>query len=136
MPRGYLQAQREEQVKLRNKTAVAVTTVGMGIAGIALAPSAFAAYTDCPSGYVCVWNDNNFSPQNTMVKSTVASGHWNLPSGPQDEVSSWYNRTASRKCLLDYWNGTTYTLGYLNAGARTAYVGDAANDRADAVENC
>lgn len=123
-------------MRMTKRSAAMVVALVSG-AGLMAAMPAEAAASDCPSGYVCVWNDLNYGPQNTMVKKLmVSTTYWDLPSGPQDEVSSWYNKTNTRKCLLDYWNGTTYTLGVLSANTGKSYVGDSVNDRADAVEYC
>lgn len=92
-----------------------------------------AAPGSCPSLNVCLWYGVSYSSYLTVHKGT---GYWNIPSGPQDEISSWANKTGSTQCLYDFYEGVTYVLDVLPNNKGETYLGDDYNDRADATNKC
>ncbi|WP_110945660.1 peptidase inhibitor family I36 protein [Streptomyces avicenniae] len=47
--------------RIRRSVGVAGAALVMTATGVALAPTASAAQSDCPRGHVCVWDNPNFS---------------------------------------------------------------------------
>ncbi|MFF6773828.1 peptidase inhibitor family I36 protein [Streptomyces sp. NPDC012637] len=43
------------------RAVVGASALGLSVAGLMVAPSASAAFSDCPREYVCVWDNTSFS---------------------------------------------------------------------------
>lgn len=43
------------------RAVVGASALGLSVAGLMVAPSASAAFSDCPREYVCVWDNPSFS---------------------------------------------------------------------------
>jgi hypothetical protein len=67
--------------------------------------AAFAAASDCPSGWVCVWEHVDF--RGRMLKWSQPGGWINLGGalGFNDKLSSWCNNTGRDAQLSFHTNG-------------------------------
>jgi hypothetical protein len=98
-----------------------------GAVQLSLTPMAFS---DCPSGWLCLWQDSNYSGR--MLKFHDA-GYWqNLTNyGFNDEMSSWRNRRGlDAKWSYDINGGGTRRC--MDAGASASSVNG--NDEASSIK--
>src|SRR5690349_22188573 len=85
----------------------------VGIACIAAPTAAQADSSDCPSGYVCMWEDNKFQGE-MYVRQPLNVGSYDIDGWDGDnEISSIYvNQSGTRKCVTlyngDNWTGSTW----------------------------
>ena len=121
---------RSRKVFIVAPAAVALMTVGM-----AVAPAAFAAASDCPSHNVCLWTDGHFL--GSMEAISGYTSYQQVNSTEHDKASSWANHnTNQRECIIDYVGGVETYLDVLTAGENVGVVPSGTNDRADAVGWC
>ena len=110
--------------------------IGTAVASVVVAAPASAA-TACPAHDVCVYDSANFDTRYNWQAISGYSSHTDLNVSLHDRVSSWKNATSNTTfCLVDYVNGRRVNLAVLRPGQSSYYVGDANNDRADAVVQC
>ena len=98
------------------RAAVALLAMPAAVgAAVVLAPSAAVAdSSDCPSGYVCMWEDKTFHGS-MYVRQPDDVGSYDIDGWDgDDEISSVYN-TSTTKCVRlydnDRWTGTSYVVG-------------------------
>lgn len=90
-------------------------------------------YSDCPSGWLCLWEDEDYGGRMLQFQST---GYWqNLTDyGFNDEMSSWRNRRANDSKWA--WNtGGGGTVRCMDSGSSSSYVGSGDNDEASSIRN-
>lgn len=100
----------------------------------AVTPPASASFSECPSGWMCLWRDHNFEGRMVRYQST---GFWqNLPNGENpfiDEASSWANRTENDAKFAKGWlgEGEQYCMNARSSNADLA--GSGFNDSANSI---
>jgi hypothetical protein len=77
-------------------------------------PAAQADSSDCPSYYICMWEDPNYRGS-MYVRQPANTGSYDIDGWDGDnEISSVINNSPSvcvRMYDNDRWTGTTYALG-------------------------
>ncbi len=89
------------------------------------------AFTDCPAGWLCLWQDSGYSGR--MLQFQDVTSYWqNLTNyGFNDAMSSWRNRTATdAKWSCDINGGGTQRC--MASGASASSLGGD-NDQASAI---
>ncbi|MBB1255717.1 peptidase inhibitor family I36 protein [Streptomyces alkaliterrae] len=108
------------------RAVVGVSALGLAVTGLAMAPAASAAKSDCPREYVCVWNNTSFSGKPTwkskgnLYNLKSSNGMSIVNHGKRypgaDHIwwkATWSGGATSSGCLHypeDMPNGTTYRL--------------------------
>ncbi|MFE6613120.1 peptidase inhibitor family I36 protein [Amycolatopsis sp. NPDC057786] len=84
---------------------------------------------DCAANYVCLWENRDFTGRRLQFRDP---GLKNLVDyGFNDQMSSWYNRRGVDARW--YYNIGGGTSRCMQAGARSAYVGNGDNDQATSL---
>ncbi|WP_328906526.1 peptidase inhibitor family I36 protein [Streptomyces sp. NBC_00234] len=108
---------------IRRSAAVGIAALFLTVTGATLAPSAFAAKSDCPRGYVCVWNNTSFSgpptwkSQGNLYSKSSAAGISIFNNGVADPgadhiwwKATWANGQKSNGCLHYPPDGSSFVL--------------------------
>jgi len=104
----------------------------------------------CPTNHVCAYQNSNYNnrdPQSAwayqfgpeeLYPAALGRKFQRRFTGGKDKVSSIINNSRIRVCLINETLGgfRSTTLLRVPAGQRFDYVGNAANDRADRIEEC
>jgi hypothetical protein len=109
----------------------AAAAAGLVVVAVSATP-AYAGTYGCISNSVCLWSDLNWNGQ----KQTVNAGNLYTDLNPQlhDQASGWGSSSNGQAMCVINWIGASYeVLGRMNPGNRTPWVGNALNDKADAV---
>ncbi|MFK0247742.1 peptidase inhibitor family I36 protein [Amycolatopsis azurea] len=86
---------------------------------------------DCASNYVCLWEHRDFSRNGRRLQFHDAGLHNLVDYGFNDKMSSWYNRrSVDARWYYNIGGGTSRCM---QAGARSAYVGNGDNDQATSL---
>lgn len=115
---------------------LAVITLGVGL-GVAVAAPAYASASDCPSGYVCIWDNSNFTGL-IVTKFQSPGTCYTLTSSQTNRGNAFYNRLTNGKhvqmyrdnsctgSLLREWNGSTgpFAAGFLSVFYNTIFAND------------
>ncbi|MER5940410.1 peptidase inhibitor family I36 protein [Streptomyces sp. NPDC001928] len=104
----------------RKLTAIAFATLTMTATGVAMAPSASAAKSDCPRENVCVWNNTSFSGPPTW-RSTG-----NLYNKHSTNGLSIFNNGVRYPGADHIWWRATWSTGQTSSGC-LHYPPDAGN---------
>ncbi|NEM91380.1 peptidase inhibitor family I36 protein [Galbitalea soli] len=97
---------------IRNPIVAGVAAAVVALAGVAVtAGPASAAQSDCPSGYACLWLDQNYT--NTLYKN---SGSPNSVTN-NDTASSLYNRQSTSVIFWEDINHVGRTITFASGGA-------------------
>lgn len=100
---------------LRNKITSALVGLCSVFGVIAIAPSAHAVDRTCYDGYFCVYEDRDFSTDNSMYRTNYESGRWDIDMpAVYENDSSWRNRRAQAS--------KTYSASYM-VGLELCLVG-------------
>jgi len=91
------------------------------------------ALSDCPSGWLCLWQDSQFSGRMLQFQST---GTWqNLTNyGFNDLMSSWANKRVYDSLWAYDANGGS-TVRCMDSLSSSSYVGNTDNDKASSIKN-
>lgn len=93
---------------------------------------ASADFTDCPAGWVCLWEHSNYSGQ--MVAFSECCSWKNLSDVSFNNVmSSWRNRKAVDAKIADFAGGDGDRL-CLNSWSSDGWIGATWNDRASSIK--
>lgn len=84
-------------------------------------------YRDCYTGWVCLWNDENY--QGGMIAYGDGASVANLGATWSDKATSIWNRTSRPVCFYEHDNYQPSSLFCLGAGNSSYNVGAAANDK-------
>ncbi len=104
-----------------NRTrAVLTSSLAMGVAILSLcavAPSAYAALSDCPARSACLWTAENYNGEISIVSGY--SNYTDLKPAVHDNARSAASMTKNaRMCIFDWRNGDRVTIGSLAPGQR------------------
>lgn len=117
------------------KGAVAVDndTVSFDGGNVILELAGTLSYSDCPSGWLCLWEDRDYSGRMLKFQSTM---YWqNLTDyGFNDEMSSWRNRRGYDSKWAWHTNGGG-TRRCMDSYSSSNYVGSGDNDEASSIVN-
>jgi hypothetical protein len=103
------------EIMFRRTALAALMGSVVATAPLMIATPAQADSSDCPSNYVCMWEDPNYSGS-MYVRQPSSLGSYNIDGWDGDnEISSVYNN--SRNCVRMYDNdnytGTSYFVSWL-----------------------
>ncbi len=96
--------------------------------------TAWATLEDCPSGWICLWQDGPFV--NGRMLKFNAPGTYHLGDyGFNDQMSSWANKTSQSACWYEHGDPISGRHG-MPAGSSSAVVNP--NDEASVlvIGNC
>jgi hypothetical protein len=82
-------------------------------------PKASAALSDCPSGYMCVWQANNYTGALSYWAASDTGCHNHLGN---PDLRSFYNNTSNKTLSLPGW-GISFAPGYGGTGVSSPYTG-------------
>lgn len=118
----------------RHRVAAPTVTPGMLTPGGGSSDSCPWSFT---ARYTCFYADAGFNGRRLQFADTYCSGPVNFGDwGFANTISSWVNNTAHIVKVYDGPNATAAMLWKENGVSNSAYVGDAANDRADSATIC
>ena len=110
-------------------TVLSVLAAGLSSAAAEALP---AAFSDCPSGSVCLWKDANYSGTILILPGTATTVN-NLASYSFDDaMTSWANRS-SLDARWFYGTSLGGTTRCMNAGSAVSNVGSTDNDQASSL---
>ena len=91
---------------------------------------------NCSIGWTCLYEHHNFDGRRWTWSD--CDDLWLANWGFQDKASSWHNnQTGGARTKVYNHNGSSKTLLWdAPSPARSTYVGDAANDKADSIIVC
>lgn len=117
----------------RGAVAIDEDTVSFDNGDVILELSGTKGYSDCPSGWLCLWQDRDYAGRMLQFRST---GSWqNLTDyGFNDEMSSWRNRRSADSKWAWHIDGGG-TIRCMDSFSSTSYVGSGDNDEASSVRN-
>lgn len=110
---GVIAGVRRPATKFRLFAVLALTVVALATSlGTRAIQPAGASLSDCGSGRMCLWGNNDFKWK--IGDRAAGGGVTNLTGDANDEMDSWANRSASwTGCMYDDPNGSgsTDTMG-------------------------
>ncbi len=109
----------------------ALTAVVAAVAVIGSASAATATLSQCPTGWVCAWDNVSWD---VLIYAQNGAGWANFPAGVNDKASSTTNNTSSNyaKWYFDANRGVSYFCN--PPGIAYASVGALSNDRFSSVD--
>jgi Peptidase inhibitor family I36 len=100
-----------------------------------LTGTAAAAKSDCPAGYMCLWEHANYSGRMIAMRRGADDFRIRFRTNFNDVASSYWNRANTWFCLYEHIGFRGAVLA-VYIGEDASYIGNTWNDRVSSAYIC